>query len=134
MFIRQITSKDRKNYTVAKLFELLKNMPQALKSLLHGVVILAKLMLVMPATNAESERIFSAMKRVKTYMRSTTSDDRLNHLMTLHVHKERLDELDLIRASNEFFLSNPDRRRIFGSFIDSDIPKKKTFCSQGTQC
>ena len=54
MFICQIPSEEQKNYTVAKLFELLKNMPQALKSLQHEVVIYAKLMIVMPATIAES--------------------------------------------------------------------------------
>ena len=44
-------------------------------------------MLVMPATNAVSERSFSALKRVKTYLRSNTGEVRLNHLMLLHVHK-----------------------------------------------
>ena len=45
-------------------------------------------MFVMPATSAVSERSFSALKRVKTYLRSTVGEGRLNHLMVLHVHKE----------------------------------------------
>ena len=45
-------------------------------------------MLVMPATNAVSERSFSALKRVKAYQRSITGEGRLNHLMLLHVHME----------------------------------------------
>ena len=48
----------------------------------------------MPATNAISERSFSALKRVKTYLRSTTGEGRLNHLMLLHVHKELADSID----------------------------------------
>ena len=35
------------------------------------------------------------MKRVKTYSRSTTTDNRLNHLMVLHVHREIVDNLSL---------------------------------------
>ena len=31
------------------------------------------------ATNATSERSFSALQRVKTYLRSTTKQERLNH-------------------------------------------------------
>ena len=133
MFIRQIPQEERQSYTVAKLFHLLKNMPQAMKLLLRGTVSLAKLMLVIPVTNAQSERIFSAMKRVKTYMRSTTSDNRLNHLMILHVHKERLDGVDPIEVANQFVCGKPDRERIFGRFVDSDISKKTKFSTQATQ-
>ena len=55
-----------------------------------------RLLLMMTATNAISERSFSALKRVKTYLRSTTGDSRLNHLMLLHVHKDRTDSISLI--------------------------------------
>ena len=57
---------------------------------------------VMPATNAVSERSFSALKRVKTYLRSTTGDSRLNNLMMLHVHKDRTDALTLVDVANDF--------------------------------
>ena len=53
-------------------------------------------MFVMPATNAVSKRSFSALKRVKTYLRSTTGEGRLNHLMLLHVHKELADVIDMV--------------------------------------
>ena len=41
-----------------------------------------KINTVMPASNATSEHIFSALRRVKTYLRSTTRQDRLNHVRT----------------------------------------------------
>jgi hypothetical protein len=41
------------------------------RSVLSEVVKLVRLILVMPATNATSERSFSALKRVKTYLRSS---------------------------------------------------------------
>ena len=57
--------------------------------LLSEVLILAKLVIVSPATNAVSERRFSALKRLKSYLRSTTGDNRFNHLMVLHVHQDK---------------------------------------------
>ena len=44
-----------------------------------------KLVLVMAATNTTSERSFSALHRVKNYLSSTMSKQRLNNLMMLHV-------------------------------------------------
>ena len=66
--------------------------------------------------NATSERTFSAVRRVKTYLRSTTRQDRLNHLMILHVHKDRTDALDLKEVANEFVSGSEHRLRIFGKF------------------
>ena len=64
---------------------------------------LGKLLLVMPATNAVSELgSFSDLKRVKTYLRSTTGESRLNHLMMLHVHKDKTDALTLVNVANDF--------------------------------
>ena len=48
---------------------------------------LVRLVLVMPATNAISEQSFLAMRHIKTYLRSTMSQGRLNATMVLHVHK-----------------------------------------------
>lgn len=77
------------------------------------------LILVNPATNAISERSFSAMKRVKTYLRSTMSQERLNSLMVLHVHKGKCDELVILDIANQFV--NKERRKlIFGEFVASD--------------
>ena len=78
-----------------------------------------KLILIMPATNATSERSFSALRRLKTYLRSSMSqqtEQRLNHLMLLHVHKERTDALDLEEAAREFIVNSEHRQRIFGAF------------------
>ena len=66
------------------------------RSLLSEVVKLINLILVMPATNATSERSFSALKRVKIFLRSSMKQARLNHLMLLHVHKDLTDSLDLL--------------------------------------
>ena len=74
------------------------------------VVTLVKLVLVMPAINAISECSFSAMRRTKTYLRSTMLQECLNATIVLHVHKESTDALNLQRLSNEF-VSKSDYRK-----------------------
>ena len=82
---------------------------------------LVNLLLVMPATNAESERSFSAVRRIKTYLRSTMSQQRLNHLMLLHVHKSYTDDLSLVDIANDFIADNEHRKHFFGpEFKPSD--------------
>ena len=44
-------------------------------SLIPEVLSLTKIVLVMPATNASSERAFSALRRVKSYLRTTMSNN-----------------------------------------------------------
>ena len=73
-----------------------KSLSPAKKHVKDQVCTVLKLILIMPATNATSERSFS---RLKTYLRSSMSQQRLNHLMLLHVHKERTDALDLEEAA-----------------------------------
>ena len=64
----------------------------------------------MLATNAISERSFSAMRRIKTYLRSTMSQGRLNATMVLHVHKMLTDGLDLKSICKDF-ISKSDYRK-----------------------
>lgn len=86
------------------------------KKLLSEVVKLAKLLLVMPATNATSERSFSSLRRVKTYLRATMTQERLNSLMLLHVHKDQVDNLDIIDVANDFVDGSEHRLSLFGKF------------------
>ena len=94
---------------------------------------LLKLVLVMPATNAESERSFSAMRRVKNDLRSCMSEDRLNHLMLLHVHKHRTDALHIVKVANRFTAA-AFGRDTFGSFSALDLSRVSVLQkSQSTQ-
>ena len=62
--------------------------------LLSEVSTVLKLVLVLPATDAQSERIFSSLKNVKTYRRNSMGQARLNH-MTMYVHKDEAKKLSL---------------------------------------
>ena len=77
------------------------------------------MLLVMPATNAVSERSFSALKRVKTYLRSTMTQGRLNSILLLHVHHKKTDKIDLREAANKFVGRSKDRADIFGKFSEA---------------
>ena len=77
--------------------------------LLDQVVKLAQCRFVMPASNATSERAFSALRRIKTCLRNSMSQNRLNQTMYINVHSEKVDSIDLKLLLNEFIESN-DRR------------------------
>ena len=50
--------------------------------------------LTIPLTSCVAERSFSAMKRIKTYLRNKMSDDRLSNLALLHIEKSLTDQVD----------------------------------------
>ena len=88
----------------------------AVRSHFNEVMLVLKLILVLPATNTTSERSFSAMKWIKSYLRSTMGQERLNNLMVLHVHKELTDEIELKEIANDFISKCPRRQEVFGKF------------------
>jgi len=73
--------------------------------------------LVIPVTDATSEHSFSALKRVKTYLRNTVGQERLNSHMVLHVHKELADELNFKDVANEFVSQCKSRLTLNGWFL-----------------
>ena len=68
------------------------------RMLVAEVIKLVKVISVMPATSAVTERLFSFLKRIKTYLPSTTANNRLNHLLILHIHKLLTERLDLTKV------------------------------------
>ncbi len=91
----------------------LRNLSPAAKSFYSEVCAVARLILVMPATNAVSERSFSVMRRLKSYLRSTKGRARLNHVMVLNIYKE---QLNLIATAIELVSGSEHRLRFFGKF------------------
>ena len=94
----------------------LVSLSPAARTLMSEVCTVLKLVLVMPATNAVSERSASALRRIKMYLRTTMQQARLNSLMILHVHKERTDTLSIELCMNEFVARREHRLALFGTF------------------
>ena len=122
------------NLTLRDIISYLQKLSPGQQGLMTQVVTLAKLILVMPATNASSERSFSSLRRIKTYLRSTMTQSRLNHIMILHVHKERTDNLKLVDVANSFVANSEHRRSLFGRFSTLDLAKSRALLrSKATQ-
>ena len=72
----------------------------------------------MPASNASSERSFSVMRQIKSYLRNSMNQSRLNHAMILSIYKERIDAIDLNDIGNQFIQGNEHRLKVFGKFAN----------------
>ena len=55
------------------------------KNFYSGIIVLLKLYLVSPATNAVIERSASSMRRIRNWLKSKISQERLNHFMLLSI-------------------------------------------------
>jgi len=87
--------------------QFLMTMPCAFPDL----VTFTRLTLTIPVSSANSERSFSTLKRVKTYLRSNMSEQRLNGLCMLSIEKEL--SLSLLQDTSEVvdkFASMKNRR------------------------
>lgn len=71
------TEKLGTSVVISEIVEFFKSLTLAQKEHLSEVCKLLKLLLVMPATNATSERSFSSLRRIKSYLRSTMNQERL---------------------------------------------------------
>ena len=84
-----------------------------MKAMIPQVIKLLRLYLTCAATTATAERSFSQLRRLKTYIRSTMTQKRLNHFAILSAHQEHLDNLDMRTIVNLFISKNTMRRNAF---------------------
>ena len=66
-----------------------------------------------PVTSATAERTFSALRRLKSYLRSTMLPSCLDHCMLLHIHKDLTDEINLINIVESYAFSDDLKFKIF---------------------
>ena len=101
---------------LAEAASILRSMDQNARELFPEVVKLVRLLMTLglPASSATAERIFSALRRLKTWLRSTMTQRRVNAAAVCHVHRERLDLTDPNRVADIFASLNSSRQRMFG--------------------
>ena len=102
--------------SLKEIVQYLSSLSESARSIYSEIVLLVKLILVMPASNATSERSFSALRRIKTYLRTTMSQERLNNLMILFVHRDSLEQIDLNIIGEKFIAGIEARLKVFGHF------------------
>lgn len=112
----QVAVRDKKVKTITDIVTFFRDLSPESRLFFSEVMRVLRHVLVMPATNATSERSFSGLRRLKTYLRTSMTQERLTHLMTLHVHRCATDAMDLLDVANEFVSVNESRLTIFGKF------------------
>ena len=101
---------------IRSIIKYVRNLTQVQRDLVSNICTVIKLISVMPATNAVSERSFSTLRRVRTYLRATMTQEMLNHLMVLQVHKDLTDKLNLNDIGNEF-VGQSEHRLVVLNFV-----------------
>ncbi|CAI6371850.1 unnamed protein product [Macrosiphum euphorbiae] len=66
----------------------LEELRQCDKEIFPNIHFLLKILCTLPVSTSTPERTFSCLKRLKSYLRNTMTDTRLNGLAMLAVHKE----------------------------------------------
>jgi hypothetical protein len=103
-------------YTLEQARVHMREMCPEVRALFSGVEQLIRLLLVCPASSCTAERSFSALRRLKTWLRNNMIQSRLNAVAVCNVHKELIDEVDLFTVAKEFAEQSEIRRNIFGNF------------------
>ena len=70
----------------------------------ENIKVALRILATLPVTSCECERSISALRRLKTYNRSTMLEDRLNGLALMQIHQEI--ELDVQEVINKFSSGN----------------------------
>lgn len=105
--------------TSTEAVQVLQSMSVETRELFSEVVTFVRLLLVCPASSAEAERSFSALRRLKTWLRNRMSQERLNDLAVCHIHKNIVMQLDLVSLMKEFVARGREsvRKHVFGQWI-----------------
>ena len=75
---------------------------------------LIKIYYTIPLSPASAERSFSTMRRLKTWLRSTSGGNHLNNIMFANLHKQLLDEVNIEQIAATFISASEDSRHYFG--------------------
>ena len=108
----------------------LRKLEGAVRNLFSDVKRLVRLLLTVPCSNAEAERSFSSLRRLKTYLRSSMGQERLNNIALLHVHQDRLESLNIIQIATEFIEQCKTRMETFGKFQTL----LRTYVAENSRC
>jgi hypothetical protein len=103
--------------TVSAAVALLQQMAPEVRAEFAQVCTLTRLLHVSPASSASAERSFSALRRLKTWIRTTMTEVRLNSLCVCHINKSYMDTIDLKQLMETFVSVNDNRKDMFGKFL-----------------
>ena len=70
-------------------------------------------MLTIPVTVASAERNFIKLKQLKSYLRSTMTQERLNDLAMIALESDMQEKIDYERIIEDFISKNAQRIKFF---------------------
>ena len=79
-----------------------------------------QILVMLPVTTCTCERSISVLRRLKTYLRSTLSEQRLNGLALLNVHHDV--NIDVQEVIDRFATRHPRKMKLL-DILNSDPPK-----------
>lgn len=104
-----VMGQDQHSAEPEKWYKLLVN-SDGLKETFPNVETILKIFLTLPVSNASGERSFSALKRVKNYLRSTLSQVRLNNLAILYIECNSLSSVNYDEVIDNFAAAKARRK------------------------
>ena len=100
--------------SVRETIQIMQEMANEVRGEYAEVEKLVRLLLVNPASSCEAERSFSTLRRLKTWLRSTMTQVRLNAVAVCHIHQHLLDSVNDERIVQSFVAKSESRALIFG--------------------
>lgn len=98
--------------TLKDIVDYLREKPQ-LRIVLPELVKLIRLILLVPGSSCSNERSFSTLRRLKSWLRSTMLQQRLNDISICNIYKDLLDSIDIDKIMDLFILKCDLRKRTF---------------------
>ena len=76
-----------------------------------------QILATLPVTTCTCERSISTLRRLKTYLRNAMTENRLNNLALLHIHRDI--HIDVQEVVDQFAIRHPRRMKLV-DILNSD--------------
>ena len=97
---------DEKQVRIKETIKIISSLNVSRKLLVSEVLELVELILLVPTTNAVSERSRSTLCEVKTYLRSSMTQELVTSYLIVTTYKKQVDKQKLVEAASQFCFKN----------------------------
>ena len=97
---------DEKQVGIKETIKIISSLNASRKLLASEVLELVELILLVPTTNAASERSCSTLCGVKTYLRSSITQEPVTSCLIVTTYKKQVDKRKLVEAASQFCFKN----------------------------
>ena len=94
---------DKKRVGIKEAIKIISSLNASRKLLVTELLKLVKLILLVPTTNAVSERSRKTLCRVKTYLRSSMTQELVSSCLIVTTYKKQVDKLKLVEVASLLF-------------------------------